>query len=388
VDLSEQRLLDTLAGFATLDGLRGVQQKWDKALKRWRAAIDSKSLPHEVRNWAAETGSGALLVPLLPPEQMAEVQHRLPAEAQPPDPTVAWYTHLLQAAGGRETLLGRLAESEWSQRARQEGIAAARERERRRRAEEEERKRRQAEAQRALREKRRADEEARERRLREEQEAEQRRLREEQEEEQRLRRQLEWWAAEAARLRPAARALAVLRALALGFGWALVPVVAIWLTWWFSSYEFDAAQTLSVMAGSVGFASLYGLVPCAARLGSAFRPRLRMPWSWLPPARTALVVGTLLLFYGLIGGDSSGRSDDIKADSDLVRKEGWSTFLKFVGQNSYSPSGGDILLTLVVLPVFAGCLWAGWHAGRTRARRWEAHHAGARQEALRLTGLQ
>ncbi|MEV1078272.1 caspase family protein [Streptomyces sp. NPDC050211] len=381
----EHRLLDTLAGFTTLDQLRGVHRQWAEALKAWQAA-DTTWWPPEVRDWASDVGPGALLAALLPPEHLEEVRPRWQGgEARPPDTSTVWYDRLLQAAEGRNTLLGQLAEADWSERAQGEALAEAEKRELRRRAEElaqkqrlkqeqEERERRQAEEQRRQEQQRRAEEEER-----------QRRLKEAQEEEQRRQREREWKAAAAAQVRPAARAMAVLRALALGLGWALLPLVLIWLSWWFSSYEFDAAQTLSVLTGVASFSAMVMLIPCAAQLGGNFRPRLRVPWSWLPAPRGTLVAGTLLLVFGLISSDTSLRSGSFKADSDLLREAGLSAFLEYVGANSYSPSGWDILVSLLLVPVLAGCVFAGLHAGRATARRWEEHTARAQQEAYPLT---
>ncbi|KUN97575.1 caspase, EACC1-associated type [Streptomyces caeruleatus] len=384
------QLLDALSGFATLNRLEGVRRAWEQALAAWRAT-ETASWPAEVRNWAAEVGPGALLAALLPPEDLAEVRPPLPTEG-PPVPSTGWYDRLLVAAGGRETLLGRLAEVEWSDRARQEGRAWAGREEQRLRAEEEQRARREEAARREQERrfrKRREHEERRlaeEPRLREErrlaEEERQRRARRAQEEEQERQRRLrEWRAAEAVRLRPAARAGAVLRAFALGAVWAFFPVVAVWLSWWFSSYEFDAAQVLSWLVCVVSAAALYRLVPCAYRLGAAFRPRPLAPATWLPPARTALGTGAVLLVYGLIGGDSSSRASRIKADSDLLREVGLGKFLTYVGQNGTRDSFGDMLVGLLALAAAAGCVWIGLQAGRITARRWEEKFARAQEEA-------
>ncbi|WP_406257806.1 caspase domain-containing protein [Streptomyces nigra] len=398
-DLSgPHRLLDALSGFAALGRLRGVQRKWEKALKAWQAA-DSTSWPTEVRQWAADVGPGALLAGLLPQEHLVEARRRLPAKGRPPAPSIDWYSQLLRAAGGRETLLGGLVEAEWSQRARQEGLAKAREGERRRRAAEEARKRQQEEERRAQEEARKAEELrlqrkrerekqrlAEEPRLREErrraEEERQRRARQaEAEEQERQRRLGQWRAAEAVRLRPAARAGAVVRAFTLGAVWALFPIVAVWLTWWFSSYEFDAAQLLSWLACVVSAAALYRLAPCAYRLGAAFKPRLRTPATWLPPARTALGTGAVLLVYGLIGGDSSSRASEIKADSDYLREVGLGDFLTYVGQDGSRASFTDILTGLLAVLAAAACVWLGLHAGRTTARGWEERYTRAQEEA-------
>lgn len=380
-------LLDTLAEFSTLDRLRGVRRTWHKALKSWRDT-DTALWPPEVRDWAADVGPGALLAALLPPEALAKIRPRLPAGARPPDPAKRWYDSLLRAAGGRDTLLGRLAEAEWSEQARQQALAVARERERQRLAAEEARERRLRQEREA--EQRRQEEERRrqERLRRAAQEEGERQLRVQQELEQLRQRETEWQVAETARLRPAIRALAVLRAFLLGALWALTPIVATWLSWWFTSYDFEAAQVLSYLACIFSAAALYRVVPCAVRLGGAFRPRLRTPSTWLPPTRTALAAAALLLVYGLIGGDSSSRSGSLKADSDLLRDRGLSAFLNYVGQNSSRPSFGDILIGLLALLFAAGCVWFGLQAGRTAVRRWEETHARAQQDAHRLTGPQ
>ncbi|TXL83604.1 hypothetical protein [Streptomyces sp. IB2014 016-6] len=379
----QERLLDTLAEFPTLDRLRGVRRSWHKALKKWRDA-DSTLWPPEVRDWAADVGPGALLAARLPPGHLAEIRPRLPAEAQPPDPSSAWYDHLLQAAGGRDTVLGRLAEAEWSAQARQEALTTAREREQRLRQERAAEQRRQAEERQRRERLRLAAEEEGKRQRRVQLELVQRRLRLAEDEKDKRQRETDWQAAETARLSAASRALAVLRAFALGTLWALFLIVAIWLSWWFTSYEFDAAQILSWLACIFSASALYRVVPCALRLGGAFRPRLRTPSTWLPPPRPALATAALLLVYGLVGGDSSSRSGSVKANSDLLRDRGLSAFLNYISQNGSRSSFGDILIGLLALVVGAGCVWFGQHAGRTAARRWEETHA--QQNAHHLTG--
>ncbi|MEW2398538.1 caspase family protein [Streptomyces sp. NPDC046862] len=357
-------LLDTLAEFPTLDRLRNVRRTWHKALKAWRDA-DTTLWPPEVRDWAADIGPGAQLAALLPPEALTEIRNRLPDRAQPPDPSMAWYDRLLQAAGGRDTLLGRLAEAEWSEQARQEALTVARERERRLRQQREAEQRRQAKL-------RHAEEEARQWRLRQEQEARRWRLRER-----------AWQAREAARMRPAARVLAVLRALALGAAWALAPVVAVWVSWWFSSYEYGLALLLTALLCTFGLAALCRLVPSALRLGGAFRPRLRAPSTWLPPARTALAAALLLTFGLLADHAMSPTFPEYRVDSDLLREAGLSEFLNLVNSDSFSVIGGEVFVTLILLPASAGCVWIGLQAGLTTARRWDEKHARARQEAHR-----
>ncbi|MDQ0780120.1 hypothetical protein QF026_008586 [Streptomyces aurantiacus] len=347
-------LLDILAEFPPLDRLQGVRRTWHKSLKAWRDA-DKTLWPPEVRAWAVDVGPGALLAALLPPEQLPEVLPRLPTEAQPPDPTSRWFDSLLQAAGGRGTLLGRLAEAEWSEQARQEAL---REREAEQRRQEEQR---------------RGQEVLRQRQLLQEQEARRRRLRER-----------AWQAAEAARLLPAARALAVLHALVLGAAWALAPILAIWITWWFASYEFGLPLLLTALVCTASLAALCRLVPSALRLGGAFRPQLRTPSTWLPPARTALAA-PLLLAFGLLADHAMSQTfPEDRVDSDLLRKDGLNAFLKVVNSDSFSVIGDEAFVTLILLPASAGCAWIGLQAGLTTARRWDEKHARARQEAHHL----
>lgn len=361
-ELYEQPLLDILARFGGLRDLRGVRRKWIAAVKEWKGEAGAARVPSDVHLWAITAGPGALLAAQLPPKHLAVVRDRLPARARPPDPAADWYTRLLPATGGRQTLLGRLFEARWSERARTDGLAEAQERERKRRVTQATEEQRRANARRREEERQRAAQEQRERQLKERQEAEQRRL----------------WARERriareAQQRPAAVALGVLRACALVSVWFLVPALAVWLTWWYGSYEFDGARILTFMAAVVSCSALFRLAPCAYRLGGAFRPRLRETWSWLPPGRTALAAGALLLGYGLIGGDTSLRSGDVKADSDLLRAVGLGDFLNHVGRNGYSTSGWATLLSVLLLPLCAGCVLAGAHAGRAMARRWEQH---------------
>jgi hypothetical protein len=371
-----ERLLDTLAAFPALGRLRGARRSWHTASKNWRDT-ETTSWPPEVRHWAAEVGPGALLAALLPPDHLTQLRSRLPARAHPPDPSTAWYDRLLRAAGGRDTLLGRLAEAEWSDRAGREGLAAAGERERRLRQEQQ----RQEEDRQRQEELRRVAREEGERQLEVQRELEQLRLQRVAQKEEERQRETQWRSAEALQLRPAARALAVLRAFVLGALWALFPVVAIWLSWWFTSYEFDAARILSWLACIFSAAALYRMVPCALQLGGAFRPRLRTPSTWLPPAGPTLAAAALLLVYGLIGGDSSSRADKLKADSDLLRDHGLSAFLDYVGRSSYRSSFGDIFIGLLALVLSAGSVWFGLQAGRTAAHRWKEAHALARQDA-------
>lgn len=172
------------------------------------------------------------------------------------------------------------------------------------------------------------------------------------------------------------RTVAVLSALALALAWALVPAVVVWVTWWCTSFQVDAAETLSYAAALTGTAVLVALVPYALRLGSGHRPRLRTPSSWLPPAGPALTAAALLLLYWLAARNTTVRADRTKADSHLLREIGWSRFWDYAGSHAYRTSGMAVLVTLLLLPVLAGCAAAGYGAGRRLGRRWEERHTG------------
>ncbi|MFF9211577.1 MULTISPECIES: caspase family protein [unclassified Streptomyces] len=375
-ELEAQRLLPTLAGFRSLRRLAGVQEAWEEALRAWRVATAVAGLPDDVRAWAAATGPGALLAALLPPKELDRIRDTLPAAPHRPERTTQWYDRLLKAAGGRQSLLGGLVEAEFAERAGTEARLRA-----------EEKARRAAEA------------------ARRQAEADERRRRAEEEQREREAASLaappqqpgtgpgpaQAPAAGARGLRAPGKAArtaaptrsyardrttAVLAALAIGTGWALVPAVVVWVTWWFTSYDVDAAETLSLAAGLTGAAVLGALLPCAVRLGSGHRPRLGAPSSWVPPVKPALTASALLLLYWLLGRNSSARADHIKADSDLLRGIGWGPFWDYAGQNAFRPSGGDILVSLLLLPVMAGCGAAGYRAGRELARRWERRQTG------------
>lgn len=176
--------------------------------------------------------------------------------------------------------------------------------------------------------------------------------------------------------RATGRTVAVLSALALALAWALVPAVVVWVTWWCSSFQVDAAETLSYAAALTGTAVLVALVPYALRLGSRHRPRLRTPSSWLPPAGPALTAATLLFLYWLAARNTTARADRTKADSHLLREIGWSRFWDYAGSHAYRTSGMSVLVTLLLLPVLAGCIAAGYGAGRRLGRRWEDRHTG------------
>ncbi|MBU6529726.1 hypothetical protein ACFUIW_01775 [Streptomyces sp. NPDC057245] len=153
--------------------------------------------------------------------------------------------------------------------------------------------------------------------------------------------------------------------------WAVPPLLAVWLVWWLTSWEFDVARSLSTMALVVSGTALFWLVPCAARLGAAFRPGLWALPTWMPPFRALLAQGTLMLLYALVAGDSSTRSDGIKADSALLREQGWRTFWSYADQNSHTVSGGDTLRALLLVLVLAGCAVLGAYAGSATSRRWK-----------------
>ncbi|GGT23359.1 MULTISPECIES: caspase, EACC1-associated type [Streptomyces] len=332
-ELADTPLLDVLAGFGELAALRGIRAAWSRSLDTWHAAVARQhGWPEAVRRWADETAPGVLLAALLPAPQVAEAVRRLPPATPPEDPP-PWYAGVLRCAGGPDTLLARMAEAELAPAAREEVRARLLARE---------------ESERRL-------EEAG-RRERERQEAAARAEAEHRE------RHRAWLDAERARLHPRARVAAAFRALAVTASWTVPPLAVVWLTWWFSSYEFDTAVSLSQLAGLASLGAALYLVRRAWALGALYRPGLRSPSAWLPPRVPALALGGVLPAFRWLAGDSSSRSDEMKADSDLLRADA-GKFFDFVGQNSYD-TGEALWAALLFVPAAVGCLAIGLHAGR------------------------
>ncbi|MFJ7157258.1 caspase domain-containing protein [Streptomyces sp. NPDC101118] len=333
-ELAGTPLLDVLAGFDGLAALRGVREPWRSAVQGWGSAVrPDRWWPEEARQWAADVAPGALLARLLPADAAAAALGRLPAAAPLREPPY-WYELLIQAAGGPDTLPGRLIAADLVPVAQEEAHA----------------RRLAAEAA------GRVDDAARQR------DAEWKAARERAEAEQRAH-----LAAEAVRLSPRARRAAALRALAIPAAWAVVPVAVVWITWWNSSYQYDAAVSLTQLAALASASTGAVLARRAHALGAAYRPSLRSPSTWLPPLVPALAVVGVLAGFWLIAGDWTTRSAGGMADSDLLGTDSV-RFHELVDQNSYD-SAAAALPILVFAVAAVCCAAAGVRAGRTLAGR-------------------
>ncbi|WP_326562240.1 caspase family protein [Micromonospora sp. NBC_01796] len=336
-EVSRPGLLDALSGFAELDGLQGVQRKWDGARRAWEKSVEKMrfelgyaDVRGNVPEWAATNGPGALLFGLLPQDRVSEISRNLPT-GSPPQVSIPWYERLLTAAGGRETVLGALLEADLAPVAEQ----TARDRvesERQREAERED-----------------------------------------------LRRRAEQWsAAEASRLSGAARYRAVLRALAVTGGWSLILVIAVWLAWCLSSRDFETAKVLTFYALTLGGAAAFVLVRCGHRLGSAYHPEPGRPSSWLPSVRAAIFGVAVMVLFGVTARPPR---EGPRADFELLREWGPARFWEYVSNNSdyYRADWSLIWYGILVALGFAACLAVGAYAGVASARQWEERHRAYEQ---------
>ncbi|MFJ6940222.1 caspase family protein [Streptomyces sp. NPDC101132] len=335
-ELAGTPLLDVLAGFDGLAALREVRARWRAALDDWATAVrPDRWWPAEARGWAEEVAPGALLAGLLPADAVADALTGLPDATPPPEPPY-WYESLLRAAGGPDAPPGRLLAADLVPLVQEEARASR------------------LAAERA----RRLDDAARQRDL----ERQAARERADAQERARL-------AAEAVRLGPRARWTAVLRALAVPAAWAVVPVALVWITWWNSSYEYDAAVSLTQLAGLASAGTGAVLARRAYALGGAYRPSLRSPSAWLPPLVPALAEAAVLAGFWLVAGDWTTRSGGGKADSHLLRTTPVE-FHRMVESNSYD-SAAAVLPILAFAVAALGCAAAGVRAGRILALRAE-----------------
>lgn len=195
--------------------------------------------------------------------------------------------------------------------------------------------------------------EERERREEERRRAEQAQL----EKEQRVR---EWTAAEAERTRPAARVGATGRALTVTAGWTLALTLAVWLTWGLHDAGIGWILTLQVLAAGAGAAS--GLVPRAARLGSAYRPALGTPAAWLPRSRAAVIGGVAVLPFAALSGA-------IAHDYLAERHDRLASPLGGV-----LPTFGELVALGFVLLAIVVCAGAGRYAALLAVQPWEELH--------------
>jgi hypothetical protein len=191
----------------------------------------------------------------------------------------------------------------------------------------------------------------------------------------------DWAAAEAERLSLAARARASGLALAVTGGWTLALILAVWLTW--GLYDSGIGVILTGQALAVGVGGATSLVPRAARLGSAYRPELGTPASWIPRGRAAIIVGAVTCVVTLVSGL-------IASDYLLARHERLTS-----RDPGILPSFDELVVMAFILLAVVACAGVGRYAGLTAVHPWEElhrsrerAHRAARAEARRAAAMQ
>ncbi|MFH8370531.1 trypsin-like peptidase domain-containing protein [Streptomyces sp. NPDC018031] len=247
-DLRAGGLLEALADFTELRGLRGTQQAWDDAWRSWRRAAGPVDLPDRAREWADGDARGMLLAALLPDPRTGEWIRTAFGRLTPPAAgRVAWYDRLCERGGDPGSPVGQLVRTDFAAYA---AVDAERRAERAARAEED----RALAAARAEHER-------------------------------------QWAACEARRLTPAARWGAAVRVTLWLGAWGVVTVPAAWLVWGWTRPSM--AVTLAWHLPALSLAAYAARLPRAVRLGAAYRPPLRSPRKWLPADRASLRGGLL-----------------------------------------------------------------------------------------------
>ncbi|MGK5543140.1 S1 family peptidase [Streptomyces sp. URMC 127] len=256
-DLCAGGLLDALAAFTGLRGLRGTQQAWDDIRETWLQVAGAVRLPGHAREWAEGDARGMLLAALLPGAPAGDRIRGVSGHLTPPAPgQIGWYDRLCEQAGDPGSPIGRLVRTDFAAYAAAEAerLEHRAARDSRQRAEEAAR----AEEARAL----AAAHAGHER---------------------------QWAAYEAARCAPAARLGAALRAvLWLGI-WGAASVLVAWLVWGWTWPSM--AATLSWHLPLLTVAACAARLPKAVRLGAAYQPPLRHPGKWFPPGLASLRAG-------------------------------------------------------------------------------------------------
>ncbi|MCF3102339.1 trypsin-like peptidase domain-containing protein [Streptomyces roseoverticillatus] len=258
-DLCAGGLLDALAAFAELGGLRGTQEAWDDARESWRQVAGAVYLPERAREWGNGDARGMLLAALLPDPRTGEWIRTAFGRLTPPAAgRVGWYDRLCEQGGDPDSAVGQLVRTDFAAYAS-------------------------------------ADAERLERRAA--RDAERRAGLEAQAEEARAvmaayaEHERQWVAYEAARCTPAARWGAAVRAtLWLGV-WGVAMVLAAWLVWGWTWPSM--AVTISWHLPLLTLAAYAARLPKAVRLGAAYQPPLRYPRKWLPAGLAGIRAGLL-----------------------------------------------------------------------------------------------
>jgi hypothetical protein len=174
-----------------------------------------------------------------------------------------------------------------------------------------------------------------------------------------------WSTAETERLNPAARVRAIALGLAITGGWSLGLVVAVWLTW--GRYDAGIGAILTWHASAAGLGAAAGVLPAVARLGTAYRPALSKPASWIPPGLAALRFGAVLAGAILFSGA-------VAHDYLLSRRE-----RLLNPYHGFLPSLDELVAMVFIVLAVAGCLYAGWIAGLATVRPWQERQRSLEQ---------
>ncbi|MFC5143322.1 trypsin-like peptidase domain-containing protein [Streptomyces aureoversilis] len=258
-DLCAGGLLDALAAFTELGGLRGVQEAWDDTWETWRQVAGAVHLPAPAREWAGGGARGFLLAALLPGPLAGErIRTALGRVVPPAAGTVGWYDELCAAGGDPDSPVGRLVRADFAAYAAVDAERLAQ--------------------QAAHEAKRRAERAAREEEARAFAAAH-------------AEHERQWAAYEAARCTPAARLGAAVRVTLWLGAWGVLPVSAAWLVWGMTWPSMAAA--ISWHLPLLTLSAYAARLPKAVRLGAAYQPPLRRPRMWIPAGPATLRGGLL-----------------------------------------------------------------------------------------------
>ncbi|WP_175439129.1 S1 family peptidase [Streptomyces vilmorinianum] len=247
-DLCAGGLLDALAAFTELRGLRGRQEAWDDAWETWRQVAGSVDLPDQARRWADGDARGMLLAALLPDPPAEEAIRTAFGRLTPPAAgSVGWYDRLCEQGGDPDSPIGRLVRTDFAAYATVDAERLAQ----------------------------KAVDDAQQRAELTARTEEARALAASFAEHER-----QWAAYEAARRTPAARCGAAVRVTLWMGAWGVAMVPAAWLVW---------GWTLPAMAGTISWhlpwlalSAYVARLPKAVRLAAAYQPPLLRPREWLP----------------------------------------------------------------------------------------------------------
>ncbi|MCQ8768557.1 S1 family peptidase [Streptomyces telluris] len=259
-DLCAGGLLDALAAFTELRGLRGTQEAWEDAWETWRQVAGTVGYwPAPAREWAEGGARGFLLASLLPDPLAGEwIRTALGRVVPPAAGSVGWYDRLCAAGGDPSSPVGQLVRTDFAAYAAVDAERLAQ--------------------QAAHEAKQRAEQAAREEEARACAAAH-------------AEHERRWAAYEVARYTPAARLGAAGRVTLWLGAWGVLSVAAAWLVW--GATWPSMAATISWHLPLLTLAAYAARLPKAVRLGAAYQPPLRSPQKWIPAGLAALRGGLL-----------------------------------------------------------------------------------------------